>query len=70
MEDYDYSRLLGRMRERRMTQEKLAEKVGISACSMNLTLNNKREFRQAEILKICNELEIPPGQIDGYFFAH
>ena len=36
MERYDYRKLLGKMREQKVTQEVLAEKVGISATSMNL----------------------------------
>ena len=58
MERYDYRKLLGKMREQKVTQEVLAEKVGISATSMNLSLNNKRDFRQEEILVICESLDI------------
>ena len=35
MERYDYSKLLGLMREKRITQTCLAKKVGISETSMN-----------------------------------
>ena len=69
MREYDYGKLLGRMRERGETQESLAKKVGISATSMNLSVNNKRDFRQDEMLKVCEELEIPPREIGAYFFA-
>ena len=50
MERYDYSKLLGLMREKRITQTCLAKKVGISETSMNFSLNNKRDFKQEEIL--------------------
>ena len=69
MEQYDYSKLLGRMREKRFTQDALAEKIGISATSMNLSLNNKRDFRQEEILLICEQLDIPLSKIPDYFFC-
>ena len=69
MREYNYGKLLGRMRERGETQESLAKKVGISATSMNLSVNNKRDFRQDEMLKVCEELEIPPQEIGAYFFA-
>ena len=69
MERYDYRKLLGKMREQRVTQEVLAEKVGISATSMNLSLNNKRDFRQEEILIICESLGISPSDIPTYFFT-
>ena len=35
--------------ERGFTQEKLAKTIGISECSMNFSLNNKRNVRQDEI---------------------
>ena len=69
MERYDYRKLLGKMREQRVTQEVLAEKVGISATSMNLSLNNKRDFRQEEILVICESLDISLSDIPTYFFT-
>ena len=70
MQSYDYSKLLGLMRERGFTQEKLAKTIGISECSMNFSLNNKRKFRQNEISKISGALGIPVGKIEDYFFNH
>lgn len=67
---YDYSRLLGRMKEKGYTQEKLAKYIGISECSVNFSLNNKRNFRQDEIIKITGALDIPNEKIEEYFFAH
>ena len=69
MEQYDYNKLLGKMREKRFTQDALAEKIGISATSMNLSLNNKRDFRQEEILSVCDCLGIPLSKITDYFFC-
>lgn len=69
MKKRDYSELLGRMKSRGITQEALAKSVGISETTMNLALNGKRQFRQAEMLAICKELEIPVGDIPAYFFA-
>ena len=69
MERYDYRKLLGKMREQKVTQEVLAEKVGISSTSMNLSLNNKRDFRQEEILVICESLDISLSDIPTYFFT-
>ena len=69
MEIRDYSELLGRMRSRGFTQARLAKSIGISETSMNLALNNKREFKQSEIQKICLSLEIPFEEIAKYFFA-
>lgn len=70
MQAYNYSKLLGKIREQGYTQETLAKKIGLSACSMNLTLNNKREFRQDEILELGKLLDIEPDDYGAYFFAH
>ena len=67
---YDYSRLLGKIRERGFSQESLAKKVGMGTTSLNLTLNNKRVFRQDEIQKVAAALGIEPAQYEAYFFAH
>ena len=56
---YNYSKLLGIMKEKGYSQEAIAAKIGISACSMNLKLNNKSVFRQDEMTNICTVLDIP-----------
>lgn len=70
MHEYDYSKLIGKMREKGYTQEKAAQEIGISPCSLNLSLNNKRNLKQCEILKICETLDIPTALISDYFFTH
>lgn len=70
MQQYDYSLLLGRMREKGYTQERLAKAVGISECTLNFSLNNKRNFRQDEMLKISEVLDVSISQIENYFFKH
>ncbi len=68
--EYNYAKLLGKIKECGYTQESFAKKIGISACSLNLTLNNKRDFRQDEILKAGTALGVSPDQLHDYFFAH
>lgn len=70
MERYDYSKLLGRMRESGYTQAMLAKAIGISETSLNLSLNNKRDFDQDEMIRSCDTLGIPIEQISEYFFTH
>lgn len=65
---YDYSKLFGRMREKHISQRFLAERIGINTATLNAKINNKRDFTQSEIRKICEELEI--DDVAGYFFAH
>lgn len=67
---YDYSKLLGRLKEKNLTQDQLAVKIGISPASMNLKLNNKSPFKQNEILAICDVLDIDYSEIPAYFFCH
>lgn len=70
MQQYDYSKLLGRMKEKGFTQESLAKQLGISACSLNFSLKNKRDFKQEEMLKACEILGIPTSQLPEFFYAH
>jgi DNA-binding XRE family transcriptional regulator len=66
---YDYSKLLGKIRELGYTQETLAKAVRMSESTLNLKLNNKGNFKQAEIKKICMVLCISTEEIGEYFFT-
>ena len=66
---FDYSKLLGRIKEKGLTQESLAKNIGITPGSMSEKLNNKANFKQKEIFAICRELDISVGEIGEYFFA-
>lgn len=67
---YNYSKLLGRIKERGYTQVLLAKEIGLSETSLNLTLNNKRDFRQDEIERLADVLDIRAVEYEAYFFAH
>ena len=66
---FDYSKLLGRIKECGFTQESLAKHIGIAESSMCLKLNNKAGFRHNEIFLICNALKIEVSEIGVYFFT-
>ena len=66
---YDYSKLLGRMREKNATQVSLAKGIGLSETSINFSLGNKRPFKQDEITSICAFLDIPISDVEDYFFC-
>ena len=66
---FDYSKLLGRMKEKGITQEKLAEMIGVSGVTISKKLNGKSEWTQVEINKVCEILEIDPADIPVYFFT-
>ena len=66
---FDYSKLLGRIKEKGFTQETLAKHIGITPGSMSEKLNNKSFFKQMEIFMICQALDIPFDRIGEYFFT-
>lgn len=65
---YDYSKLLGRIREKGYTQKSLAEAIGIHPATLNLKLANKTEFSQGEMVAIGELLEL--DSLEPYFFYH
>lgn len=67
--EYDYSKLLGRIKEKYGTRENLVEKITISITSLNLRLNNKLKFDQQDIKELCGALEIEESEIPAYFFT-
>ena len=70
MIQYNYSKLSGRMKEYGYTQESLSKGIGVSETTLNLSLNNKRNFKQDEMLKICELLHISSERLTEYFFTH
>ena len=66
---FDYSKLLGRMREMSYTQEKLAVAIGINESTLNTKLKGKSYFNQDLINKICKVLDITVSEIGTYFYA-
>ena len=66
---FDYAKLLGRIRECGFTQETLARHIGIAKSSMCLKLNNKANFSHPEVFLICEALNIEICEIGVYFFT-
>lgn len=66
---FDYSKLRGKMAERSITQEQLADKIGINKCTLSVKLNGRYAFANDEILAICKVLDIPTDEISKYFFC-
>lgn len=66
---YDYSKLLGVMKERGITQDVLAENIGMSPVSLNKKLRNNSQFKQLEMQKILKVLDLPIDTIYIYFFT-
>ena len=66
---FNYSKLLGRIRECGLTQAQLANSIGINKGTMSAKLNGKFTFTTIEILGISEKLNIPRNEIGDYFFV-
>lgn len=66
---FDYSKLLGRMKECGYTQEKLSKAIGISKSTLNQKLKNKANFYHPEMQKICKVLNITGAEVYAIFFT-
>ena len=62
MQQYDYSKLKGKIRETFEKQSEFATALGISDASLSNKLNNKNFFDQNEISKAINLLNINSGE--------
>jgi transcriptional regulator with XRE-family HTH domain len=67
---YDYSNLLGAMRQRGITQKSLAKSIGKSEATINRKLCGAREFTQSEMFKILEIMGEPVERASFYFFTH
>lgn len=56
--NYSYDRLRGRIIEKYGTQEKFAEKLGLSSNSMSKKMNGKTGFSQKDIVEWSKLLDI------------
>lgn len=68
-EKYDFSKLLGRIKEKGYTQEAIANAISRNSCTFSQKINNKGVFNATEIAAICGLLEIGATEIGEYFFT-
>lgn len=66
---FNYSKLKGRIVEVYGTQNAFAKALGITPQNLSHKLNNGVGFSQLDILKWCELLKIPIGEIEQYFFC-
>ena len=69
MPDMDYSKLLGRIKEKGYSQKSLAEVIGLSESHFCQKLAGKYAFKQSEMRDICKILDIDGTEIGAYFFS-
>lgn len=65
---FNYSKLRGRIKEKFETQERFAQKMGMSRTTLSQKLNNLNEFTQQEINNATELLELSLEDISVYFF--
>ena len=66
---YNYSRLCGIIVEKFGTQSKFSVAMGLSERSISRKLNGRVDWRQSEISKSCELLDIDNNDINKYFFT-
>ena len=66
----DYSKLLGRITEQFGTQANFSQAMGLSERSISLKLNNKVSWKDEEIARAVELLEIDFNEIPLYFFKY
>ncbi len=64
----DYSKLKGKLTEKGYTREKFAEAIGISAVALYRRMKGEQDFKQTEIKKAAELLDINGDEITAYFF--
>lgn len=66
---YNLNKLKGRIIEKFGTQGSFAKAMGTSERTLSLKLDNQVDWKQSEIVKACELLEIPKEEIADYFFT-
>lgn len=69
MPKMDYSKLLGRMKEKGYTQKSVAGEIGVSESHLCQKMAGRYVFTQKDIQNICDLLDINGEDIGTYFFT-
>lgn len=66
---FNYSKLLGKIKECGLTHAQLAKEIGINKSTLSAKLNGKFAFSTDEVLSISKRLNIPVNEMGKYFFT-
>lgn len=66
---YDYRKLLGKITELYGSRGAFAKAMGLSEHSMSAKLSGKVGFKQSEIARASELLNIEPPEMHAYFFT-
>ena len=69
MNRFDYGKLRERIRDKQATQTDLANALNLSKKTISLKMNGKISWKQEEIFKLLQFLDIPSEQVSDYFFT-
>lgn len=67
---FNYSKLKGRIKEKYGTQEAFAKAIGLTPSRFSFKINGKAKWKQDEIVKAVELLEISQDEIVEYFFNY
>lgn len=65
---FNYSKLLGKFKEKGLTQEAVANAINISSVTLNKKLNNESEFKGSEMRAILSVIDEGLDKLSVYFF--
>lgn len=66
---YDYSLLDGKITEVFKNRGNFAKSMEMSERTLSLKMNNKVPWKQPEITRACEKLNLPDEKINEYFFT-
>ena len=67
-QQFNYSALLGLIKEKGHTQESVATAVHMTPSTLSAKLNGRYPFKQTDIQNIADVLDISAADIGRYFF--
>ena len=65
---FNYAKLKGRIKEKYETQGDFAKAIGLTPTTFSFKINGKAKWKQDEIVKAAELLEISRDEIAEYFF--
>lgn len=67
---FNFDKLLGRIKEKYKTNAAFCLKLKISEKSFSEKINNKKDFRSREVVRMQQLLEIPKEEIPIFFYNY
>lgn len=66
---FNYSKLRGRIVEKCGTQQEFAKTMGMSERTVSLKMQGKIPWKQTDIMKALDVLDLDASDVQDYFFA-